>query len=86
MILRIGLLLLVLPAVVLMGVFFFEQMQISDCLAEGGYWDYLQSACDQQSHPFIPLMARKPLLVNGGMLLSCLGLLITIVGLYRRRM
>jgi len=41
--------------------------------------------CDQQSHPFIPLMARKPLLVNGGMLLSCLGLLITIVGLYRRR-
>jgi hypothetical protein len=86
MMLRIGLLLLVFPSVVLMGVFFYEQMQISDCLAGGGYWDYLQSVCDQQSHPFIPLMARKPLLVNGGMLLSCLGLLITIVGLYRRRM
>lgn len=86
MMLRIGLLLLVLPSVLLMGVFFYEQMQISDCLAGGGYWDYLQSVCDQQSHPFIPLMARKPLLVNGGMLLSCLGLLITIVGLYRRRM
>lgn len=84
--LRLGLLLLTLPAVILMGVFFYEQMQISDCVADGGHWDYLQAFCDQQAHPFVPLMARKPLLVNGGMLLSCLGLLITIFGLYRRRM
>lgn len=83
--LRIGLLLLIVPGVALLGLFFFEQMQISDCRLEGGHWDYLQAVCDQQPHPFIPLMARKPLLVNGSMLLSCLGLLMTIAGLYRRR-
>lgn len=84
--LQLGLLLLIVPALVLMGVFFYEQMQISDCVTAGGHWDYLRSFCDQQSHPFIPLMTRNPILVNGGMLVSCLGLLITIVGLYRRRM
>jgi hypothetical protein len=84
--LRIGLLLLVLPALLLMGLFFVEQMHISDCAQAGGYWNYLQGQCDlQQQHPFIPLMVRRPLLVNGGMLLSCLGLLLTIAGLYRRR-
>lgn len=86
MMLRIGLFLLILPAVALMGIFFYEQIQISDCLAAGGYWDYLDATCGQETQPFVPLMVRKPLVVNGGMLLSCLGLLITIVGLYRRRM
>ncbi len=84
--LRIGLCLLVIPGLALMGVFFFEQMQISDCVADGGHWDYLQAVCDQQEHPFVPLMTRKPILVNGGMLLSCFGLLLTILGLYTRRM
>lgn len=84
--LRIGLLLLILPAVLLMGIFFYEQMQISDCVADGGHWDYLQAVCDQQPHPFVPLMVRKPGLVNGGMLLSCLGLVMAIMGLYRRRL
>lgn len=84
--LRIGLVLLVLPALLLMVLFFVEQMHISDCALAGGYWNYLQGQCDlQQQHPFVPLMVRRPLLVNGGMLLSCLGLLLTIAGLYRRR-
>lgn len=84
--LRIGLVLLVLPALLLMALFFVEQMHISDCNLAGGYWNYLQGQCDLlRQHPFVPLMVRRPLLVNGGMLLSCFGLLLTIAGLYSRR-
>ncbi|RAU18084.1 hypothetical protein DN062_09895 [Nitrincola tibetensis] len=84
--LRIGLCLLIIPGLVLLFIFFRELMWVDDCLASGGSWNYIKAVCDSsQQHPFVPLMTRKPLLVNGGMLLSCLGLLITIAGLYRRR-
>lgn len=84
--LRIGLLLLVLPMLVLMGVYFVELFAVNDCVAEGGSWNYLDGRCDFDArHPFIPLPVRKPLLINGGMLLCCVGLLLTVIGLYRRR-
>lgn len=82
--LRFGLILLILPALALMSAFMMEQNQIRECLAQPGVWDYSMSICESEGKfPFIPFMARFPLWVNGGMLVSVLGLLLTIVGLYR---
>lgn len=84
--LRIGLLLLTLPGVLLMGSYFYELSQVDACLDSGGSWNYLEARCDRaKEYPFVPYMARHPLLVNGGMLLSVLGLLLCLAGLYRRR-
>ncbi|WP_286240603.1 hypothetical protein [Neptuniibacter halophilus] len=83
--LRFGLILLILPALTLMGVFFVEQSAVDACLQQGGSFDYSNDQCDmQQKHPFQPLMARHPLLVNGSMLLSALGLLFCMKGLLWR--
>ncbi|GGO77269.1 hypothetical protein GCM10011348_06400 [Marinobacterium nitratireducens] len=84
--LRIGLLLLVLPGLVMMGAYMFEQSAVDACLDGGGSWNYDAGACDSTgNHPFVPFSARHPLLVNGGMLLSVVGLLFCLAGLYRRR-
>ena len=84
--LRIGLLLLILPGVLLMGGYLYELSQVDACLETGGSWNYLEAFCDRKvQHPFVPFMVRHPLLVNGGMLLSVLGLLLCMAGLYRRR-
>lgn len=84
--LKIGLLLLVVPGVLLMGGYLYDLSQVEACLDSGGSWDYLETRCDsERQHDFVPYMARHPLLVNGGMLLSVLGLLLCIAGLYRRR-
>ncbi|MDF2183004.1 hypothetical protein [Neptuniibacter sp. CAU 1671] len=82
--LRFGVLLLAVPALIIIGFYFAELNDVQACLDTGGSWNYQQGVCDQQaSHPFIPFLVRYPLLVNGGMLLSCVGLILCIVGLYR---
>lgn len=87
MLLRIGLLLLVVPGVVLMGVFWSELSTVNECLAAGGSYDYLQEACDMNTkQPFIPFAQRNPLFVNLTMLLSAVGLALCLAGLYVRRM
>jgi hypothetical protein len=84
--LKLGLLLLVLPGMLLMGAYLYDLSLVEACLDSGGSWDYIEVRCDtERQHPFVPYMARHPLLVNGGMLLSVLGLLLCIAGLYRRR-
>lgn len=84
--LKLGLLLLVLPSVLLMGGYLHDLSLVDACGDSGGSWNYLDARCDtDQQHPFVPYMARHPLLVNGGMLLSVVGLLLCIAGLYRRR-
>lgn len=81
--LKLGLFLLCAPALLLMGAYMFEQNDIEACIASGGSWEYVQGFCDaENSHAFVPFMVRYPVLVNGGMLLSVLGCLLTIVGLY----
>ena len=42
---RLGLLLLVLPILVLLGVYFWELGDVRACQLEGGYWNYLEGAC-----------------------------------------
>jgi len=81
--LKLGLLLLCAPSVLLMGAYMFEQNDIEACIASGGSWEYVQGLCDtHNSHDFVPFMVRYPVLVNGGMLLSILGCLLTIAALY----
>lgn len=82
---RLGLLLLILPLVVLMGVFFWELNDVRACQLYGGHWNYLASVCHDTPQPFVPWVERMPLLVNGGMLVSVLGLVLCIVGLYQKR-
>lgn len=82
---RFGLLLLVLPVLVLMGVYFWELGDVRACQLDGGYWDYLESACRDTPQPFISWLERSPLLVNGGMLLSVVGLVMCMVGFYTKR-
>lgn len=82
---RLGLLLLMLPLFVLMGVYFWELNDVRECQLGGGHWNYLAGVCRDVPQPFVPWVERMPLLVNGGMLLSVLGLVLCMVGLYQKR-
>lgn len=85
--LRLGLILLVVPAVLLMAGYMYDLSLADACLEQGGSWNYRSAECDEAGteHPFVPFMVRHPLWVNGGMLLSVLGLFVCMAGLYRRR-
>ena len=83
--LRLGLILLIVPALALMVVFYIDQNAVSACTAQGGSYNYALGECDlHNSHEFIPLLARHPLLINGAMLLSVIGLLMSMKGLLWR--
>ena len=83
--LKLGLLLLILPGLVLMTLFWNELSTVNECLSGGGSFDYLNQHCDQQlSHPFVPFSERNPLLVNLTMLVSGLGFLLCLFALYVR--
>lgn len=83
--LRIGLFLLILPSLALMSVFFIDQAAVDACLDQGGSFNYKDELCDMENeHPFVPLLVRHPLLVNGTMLLSVIGLLMCMKGLLWR--
>lgn len=82
---RLGLLLLILPLVVLMGVYFWELNDVRACQLDDGHWDYLAGVCRDTPQPFVPWIERMPLLVNGGMLVSVLGLVLCMVGFYQKR-
>lgn len=84
--LRVGLILLIVPSLLLMLVFFLDQSAVDACLDQGGSYDYLKEQCDMENtHPFVPLIARHPLLINGTMLLSVIGLLMCMKGLLWKR-
>lgn len=82
--LRLGLILLIVPSVLLMVLYMNEQNQVRECEAVQGVWNYLEARCESEGeYPFVSFMARNPLLVNGGMLASVIGLFMTVIGLYR---
>lgn len=83
--LRLGLLLLIVPSLALMGIYFWELGQLRECTYGGGHWDYLERVCRDTPQPFVSLLQRHPLMVNGGMLLSVLGVGLCMVGLYTKR-
>jgi hypothetical protein len=84
--LRLGLLLLIMPTFVLMGVYFWEFGSVRDCtLVQGGHWDYLAGTCRDMPQAFVPWVERQPWLVNGGMLLSLAGMVMCMLGLYVKR-
>lgn len=85
--LKLGLALLILPAIAMMAGYMVEQNQVEACIQGGGVWHWAAETCETSGkYPFVSFMQRNSLLVNGGMLLVVLGLLITLVGLYRPKM
>ncbi|WP_347400988.1 hypothetical protein [Halomonas sp. YLGW01] len=82
---RIGLVLLILPIVLLLGVYFMELGDVRGCLLDGGHWDYLAGTCRDTPQPFVSWLERAPWLVNGGLALSVLGLGMTMTGLYVKK-
>lgn len=85
--LKLGLALLILPAIAMMAGYMVEQNQVEACIQGGGVWHWAAETCESSGkYPFVSFMQRNPLLVNGGMLLVVLGLLMTLVGLYRPKM
>lgn len=83
---RIGLILLVVPVLLLMGLYFVELSQVRQCqLVDQGHWDYLAAQCRDNPQPFVPWIIRHPWRVNGGLLISVVGLGLCMYGLYRRR-
>lgn len=82
--LKVGLLLLIAPVLLLMGVWGVEYAQVSACIVEGGSFDYLLGEClFEQAGLFVPFAERYPMLVNTSLGLSCVGLVLSIIGLYR---
>lgn len=80
--LKLGLLLLIVPSLLMMGVYFWELSDVRACTYAGGHWDYLEGVCRDTPQPFVSLLERSPWLVNGGMLLSVIGLALCMVGFY----
>ena len=86
MLLKSGLALLVLPLLLVMAAWSLEFVEVSNCIHVGGSYDYLEGLClEDASGRFVPFAERHPLLVNGSLWASCLGLLLSILGLYQRR-
>ncbi|WP_416139544.1 hypothetical protein ACM26W_03805 [Halomonas sp. HK25] len=83
--LKLGLLLLIAPLLLLMGVYFWELSDVRECVHAGGYWDYLEGVCRDTPQPFVSWLERYPWLVNGGMLLSLFGMALCVVGLYVKK-
>lgn len=81
---RLGLLLLIVPCLLLMGMYLPEQSNVADCIAIGGSFDFQSQHCDTlKIHPSSTFMARHTLLVNGAMLLALLGFIVCLIGLYQ---
>ncbi len=81
---KIGLLLLIAPCLLLMGLYLPEQSNAADCIAVNGSFDYVQQVCDMQNtHSSSTFMARNTALVNSAMLLALLGFIVCVMGLYR---
>ncbi|WP_290789026.1 hypothetical protein [Halomonas sp.] len=80
--LKLGLLLLIAPILLLLGLYFWEMSDVRECTYAGGYWDYMEGVCRDTPQPFVSWLERYPLLVNGGMLLSVAGTVMCAAGMY----
>jgi preprotein translocase subunit SecG len=81
---KIGLFLLIVPCLMLMGLYLPEQSSAADCVAQGGSFNYAQQLCDMQNQQTSStFMSRNTVLVNTSMLTALLGFIVCIVGLYR---
>lgn len=85
--LKTGITLLVLPGLLLMLAWWFDYKAALNCLQAGGAYDYLAQTClhDGSQPPFVSFAQRHPFWVNGFLVISLLGLGLTMGGLYRRR-
>lgn len=74
-------LILVLPAVILVGLYVREWFQVDACLDRGGSFNYTKMTCDLAvSHPYIPFLARHRAFTILVLLSACLALLTAWLG------
>lgn len=81
----IGLVLMIVPSLVMMGAYWSELGEAQACIAAKQGFDYRTGECIVGNSIFVPFSTRHPLLVNSGIILSMLGLVACLVGLYRRK-
>jgi len=80
-----GLALMVVPSIAMMSGYWAELTEVQKCIAEGMGFDYRVGECIEGRTIFVPFSERQPLLVNSGILLSMLGLILCLIGLYKKR-
>jgi len=74
-------LILILPAVMLVGLYVREWFQVDACLDSGGSFNYTTMTCDLAvSHPYIPFLARHRAFTILVVLSVCLALLTAWLG------
>ncbi|MDN6179448.1 MAG: hypothetical protein L0I84_00350 [Halomonas subglaciescola] len=82
---RLGLLLLILPPLMMLGLYFWELGDVRACQLDGGHWDYVASVCRDSPQEFASWLERAPFFVNGGMMTAVVGLVLCMAGLVQRR-
>ncbi|OPX54292.1 hypothetical protein SAMN02745127_03007 [Oceanospirillum multiglobuliferum] len=81
----IGLALMIVPSLAMMGAYWSELSDAQACIAASQGFDYRTGQCITGSTIFVPFSTRHPLLVNSGIILSMIGLVACLIGLYRRK-
>jgi hypothetical protein len=75
------LLVLIAPAVLLLGLFVREWFQVDACLDGGGSFDYTTMTCDHaELHPYIPFLARHRAFTILVLISTCLALFVAWLG------
>lgn len=80
----VGLVLMVIPSIVMMSAYWSELSDVQACMALEQGFDYRTGECIQGNTIFVAFSERHPLMVNSGMILSMIGLLACMVGLYKK--
>ena len=70
-------LILILPAAMLVGLYVREWFQVDACLDSGGSFNYTTMTCDLAlSHPYIPFPGRHKVFTILVLIAACLALLV----------
>lgn len=84
--LRYGSLLFALPGLLLLTLYGLEMSAVTDCIQQGGSYNFELSQCMTTQQPQSAYYARHPLFVNLMLLLSALGALAMTWGMVLRGM
>lgn len=79
-----GLALMIIPSLAMMSAYWSEISAAQACMTQSLGFDYRTGECIEGKTIFVAFSERHPLLVNSGMILSMLGLLVCMIGLYKR--
>ena len=86
MLMRLGSLIFAVPAIVLLVLYGIELGAVSDCISEGGHYDYTSGLCGTEITEQPSFYLRHRLLVDGMLLLSVVGSLLMTWGMLKKGM